>query len=475
MTTWRNVNQVSKVTRIAYGANLNQGKHDQLAEIADRLGLLRSEVWQRYGSIAGVGLTDRKIRDQWLAEGRRFDIPARLWKETLRVTIADITAYREAAKVEVRQAIRRHTSDEQEQKRLYTLLKYDRWTEDSYLRRQMREHFKHGQTQVDNQIVLDSDCYTTFELNGKTWLKVMGPVSGQRITIPLNTNIEISGSIRLILRDGRIEVHYAVEESSVCVTRPCGDKTLGIDKGYTEVYVDSDGDRHGEGLGKTLSTESDYLKVKYQRRNKLKAIADKKPRKRDKILKNNLGRKKLDQRKKQHRQKVRDKIYKATHSVVDKARQVVCEDLPGLIVGKSFGKNQNRRLSGWVKGIMAESLEAVTRRRGSAPLALVNAAYSSQTDSRYGVLLGERRGDRFYCFDGVLLDADHNAALNLLARLDDPEIGRFTPYKQVKSILLARTKQFTVDTGSTQALVAAAQDAPSLSTECELPFLINFG
>lgn len=465
---------MTKITRIvySYSQNLNQGKHDRLAEIASRLGRLRTEIWQRYGSIAGVGLTDRQIRDQWLAEGKQFDVPARLWKETLRDTFADIVSYREAAKVKVRQAIRRHTTDDLERKRLYTLLKYDRWLEDGFLRRQMRKHFKHGHTQVSNQIILDSNCYTTFELGGKTCLKVMSSIPRQRITIPLNTDIDISGTIRLILRDDRIEIHYAVDEESHCVTRPCGHQTIGIDKGYTEVYTDSDGDRHGEGLGELLSTESDYLKVKYQRRNKLKAIADKKPHKRDKILKNNLGRKKLDRRKKRHQQRVRDRVYKATHSVVDKAETIVCEDLTSPIAGKSYGKNQNRRLSGWVKGMMAESLESVIRRRGSAPLVVTSAAYTSQTDSRYGVLLGERRGDRFYCFDGEVFDADHNAARNLLARLDDPEIGRYTSYKQVKTILLARTEQFqkTVETGSTQALVAATQGIPPLSTECELPF-----
>ena len=54
-----------------------------------------------------------------------FKINATAWKETLRDTIANITAHREAAKVKVRQAIRRHTQDEQERKRLYTLLKPD--------------------------------------------------------------------------------------------------------------------------------------------------------------------------------------------------------------------------------------------------------------------------------------------------------------------------------------------------------------
>jgi len=62
-------------------------------------------------------------------------------------------------------------------------------------------------------------------------------------------------------------------------------------------------------------------------------------------------------------------------------------------------------------------------------------------DSRYGVLLGKRSGYSFHCFDGVVLQADENAALNVLARLHDQEIDRWTPYQKVKSILLERTKR----------------------------------
>ncbi|KAB1919044.1 transposase, partial [Micromonospora sp. ALFpr18c] len=89
-----------KTTRIAYSQRLNVGKYRALAEQARRLGRVRSEVWRRYGSVAGAGLTDRQVRDQWLAEGthRRFEVLANAWKETVRDAMADITASRESAK-----------------------------------------------------------------------------------------------------------------------------------------------------------------------------------------------------------------------------------------------------------------------------------------------------------------------------------------------------------------------------------------
>lgn len=202
----------SKVTRIAYGKDLNATKLNRLVEIADRLGKLRTEIWRRFGSINGVGVSHRTIRDQWLVEQREFDVPARLWEETLRDTLADIKAYCESAKEKVRRAIRKRTKDDKERKWLYTLLKSDKWLSDPYLRRMMRKHFKHGKTKVRNQIVLDTDCYKTFERDGQAWIAVMGLERGKRIVIPLNTIVQPTGTLRLIIRDGRVEIHYSIDE-----------------------------------------------------------------------------------------------------------------------------------------------------------------------------------------------------------------------------------------------------------------------
>lgn len=60
-------------------------------------------------------------------------------------------------------------------------------------------------------------------------------------------------------------------------------------------------------------------------------------------------------------------------------------------------------------------------------------------DSTNGLLEGKRIGDRFYRVNGDVLQADHNAALNVLARLNDSEITRYTPYKEVRRILLTRS------------------------------------
>jgi len=142
---------------------------------------------------------------------------------------------------------------------------------------------------------------------------------------------------------------------------------------------------------------------------------------------------------------------------------IVTEDLTSPIAGKKFGKNVSRRLSAWTKGVIASAIENVSRRRGSTVI-YVNAAYTSQMDSRNGTLSGKRCGEKFYCEDGEVLQADVNAARNVLARLYDSEISRWMPYKQVKAILLKRT--------SANRLKLLNQDSscrlPYLSTESEL-------
>ncbi|NJO18435.1 MAG: transposase [Thioploca sp.] len=427
-----------KATRIIESKNINQGKYKQLQKQAERLGKIRSKVWNSYSSIKGVLLTsDRTIRDQWTKEKRQFQVLANAWKETLRDSFGDIKAYYEASKKQVRKNLYQQIRNEEQRTSFYKKLKSDDWVTNNYLRRLMRKHWKHGRNHTHNQIVVRSDDYTTFQLGGRAWIKIPSLIKGRRIAIPLNTTVEPSGTLRLILHEGIGEVHYTIDVEE---TKNCGHATIGIDKGYTEVFVDSEGEHHGEGLGKILSKHSDKLNKKHQARNKLRAIANKKPHKKKHIIKNNLGRKKLNRQKQKVQFQIKDTIYQAVHKLIGKAKVIAAEDLTSPITGSKLGKNINRRLSAWTKGVIATALDSISRRRGSSVI-LVNSAYTSQMDSRYGILLGKRHGDSFYCFDGVVLQADENAARNVLARLYDSEIDRWTPFEKVKSILLERTER----------------------------------
>jgi hypothetical protein len=246
-----------------------------------------------------------------------FGLLANPWKETVRDAADDIAASRAAAKVKVRQAVRRRTTDPGERRRLLTSLKSDRWAKDRFLSRQMRGHWRHGKNHVRNQIVVRSDQYATFTLaeGGNVWLAVPGLERRSRVCIPLNTTVGPSGTLRLILRDCGVEVHYQVEASSLrSARRPCGGETVGIDRGYREVCVDSAGRRYGTGLGGLLTAESDRLRAKNARRASLRAVAAKAEQAGDlakagRIRCHNLGRVKYRRQAGRARQQIRTETY----------------------------------------------------------------------------------------------------------------------------------------------------------------------
>ncbi|MEU5943235.1 transposase [Micromonospora sp. NPDC047548] len=439
-----------KVTRIAYSARLNSGRYAVLVEQACRLGRVRSEVWQRYGSVLGVGsgLRDRQVRDRWLADGTHalFGVLANAWKETVRDAMADIAANLEAAKVDVRRAISRRTNDPAERKRMFTALKADQWASDPFLARQMRKHWKRGRNRTHDQIVVRADKYNTLvDGRGRLWLAIPGLEPRKMVRIPLSTTVAPTGTLRLILRSGRVEVHYQIDAAQMRSSqRPCGDRTLGVDKGYTEALTDSDGQPHGAGLGVLLTAQSDRLKERNRRRAKLRSIANTAALRGDhakahRIKVDNLGTVKRDRQAARHRARVRTEIFTAVHEVVDEAVTVIAEDLTKRFTGrKKLPKNINRRLAAWTKGVTAEALKSVSERRGST-LVPVNAAYTSQTCHRCGAF-GRRSGDRFHCTPcGVVWQADVNAAINILHRAGDPDIALHTPHHTVKQILQDRT------------------------------------
>lgn len=438
-----------KVTRVAYSKNLNDGKYNRLEEQARRLGVVRSLVWRQFGSMGGVAWSDRQIRDVWIVDGtaQTFGVLANSWKETVRDAVADITANREAAKVKVRHAINQRTKEVAERKRLFKLLKRDTWADDPFLARQMRQHRKRGRNRTHNQIVVRADQYKTFTLTegGNVWLAVSGLERRQLVRIPLNTTVAPNGTLRLILRSNRVEVHYAIDAKDMKSSkRPVGTRTIGVDKGYTEVLTDSDGRHHGTRLGDLLTSESDHRMDKNARRAKLRSIAQKAERRGDRakarrIRGNNLGTLKRDRRSAAWQRRVRNLTFKAVHAVADKAAVIVAEDLTKTFAGvKKLGKNTNRRLAAWTKGVTAEALNAVSDRRGSA-VRLVNAAYTSQVVP-FTNILGVRKGDRLHCTEcRAVWQPDHAGAVNILHRDGDPDITLFTPHTRVKQLLQERT------------------------------------
>lgn len=431
-----------KVTR-----TLQSNVPNSLAAICKTMGFVRADIWRRYGALGAVGKNADAIRKAITSANLygALQVDGTIRAETTKDVVNDILTYKAAALLKVRQAVAARSKDNSERKRLYTLLKRDQWLTDNFLHRQVRKHFRHGVSHAANQFIVRSDKHSSEVVDGQLVITIrIAAKYGNNIrlvTTSSGKNVNLTGSnLRIIVKDDLTEIHYASDKPE---GRVCGDQIIGVDKGYTEAFTDSDGVAHGPTFGAVLTQYSDQTAATGKQRNKLHAL-EKKHRcagritKADNIKVNNLGRKKIDGRKARTQKKLRTIAFQSAHTMMDKAAVVVSEDLTSPIAKKQQWKRFNRKMSSWAKGTLAEALESVCTQR-KARHVLVNAAYTSQMDSANGLLQGKRVGDKFYRENGDVLQADHNAALNVLARLDDSEISRFTPYREVRRILLARS------------------------------------
>jgi len=96
-----------------------------------------------------------------------------------------------------------------------------------------------------------------------------------------------------------------------------------------------------------------------------------------------------------------------------KATTVVLEDLSSLkksATGKSHSSRRSQVPFYTTKMFLTYKAQALGKR-----VETVNPAYTSKDDYR-GLQRGVRKGCRYYASDGVVLDADHNAAINIAKR-----------------------------------------------------------
>lgn len=476
--------ELTTVTRTLQASCTQFGALADVQAICRNMALVRADIWRRYGALGCISKSASDIRKDittrcWYAQ---LPVDGTIRAETTKDVVNDILTCKAAAAQKVRQAIARRINDVQERKRLFALLKQDQWLQDSYLHRMMRKHFRHGVSHCTNQFIVRSDKHQEVIIDGKLVVRILIATKfGAHIDLLINSsgkNVSLKGcNLRVVLKGDAVEIHYATTKK---IGRACGAGHLGIDKGYTEAFVDSDGQAHGTNFGRVLSAFSDTQSATGKQRNRLHALEKKhraagRTAKADRIRACNLGRIKLDACRDKVQQHLRTIAYQSAHTVVDKAALVVSEDLSSPISSKVGSKNQwrpyNRRMSGWAKGVLAQSLEEVCKQRG-AMHRTVNAAYTSQMDSHTGLLQGKRVGDKFYRESGDVIQADTNAARNVLARLNDPDIGRWTPHKEVRKILLSRSSGATE---RQEAPVGQAAKRRLRQRSADKSMLSNFG
>lgn len=208
--------------------------------------------------------------------------------------------------------------------------------------------------------------------------------------------------------------------------------------------TDTQGIRYGTQFGETLTKASDNHSQKMRKRHKLHALEKKlrisNPAQAKRLQKNNLGQKK---------QLTKSKCVKAT---LEKQMNTAINELiqtknPSILVTENLrhaftydkSKKMNRRLSSWMRGKLQDRIAFKALAEGFRH-EQVNPAYGSQSCPQCEFVdKGNRIGDRFQCLHCRHENtADRIAALNYARRFGDHEIGLYTPYRQVKTILQAR-------------------------------------
>jgi IS605 OrfB family transposase len=317
--------------------------------------------------------------------------------------------------------------------------------------------------------VADNCSYDlTRDEKGRVWLAVMTPVRGRRLALnlgPLPTQLEPRSTVA-ITRDGRggwmvTAAYPARQVSSVRPQLPHPLPVEAIDAGVTEVFTTTSGRRFGDGQYAVIAARAERDRARGKARNKLRGVhqrhlehaaaateagdhcrAAAARAKAARIQRHNLGHRKLSAQRDHDRAATKNIVYQAVHDLVDTAAHVIAEDLTGMRGKSKFGPAMNRVYAAWQRTFLADALASVPSRRGSA-VTLVNPAYTSQQVHPCGHL-GERRGKKVHCQtagcpqQGIVYDAETNAARNIRDRATDPQITRYTPHTEVKRILINR-------------------------------------
>ena len=443
------------VTRIGYCIG---GDVEKAREMAIRAGHLRSDIWNKYGSLKCWGISHASLYKEFQKTNPPsiYKLPQKQWQKTFERVINDIHACIEAGKTIVKKKIYRYFKPEKDSQgkeikatsfrdELIKSLKTLEWMKYPLLHRWMRQAYHRGHTYVDNQICVGISNGAVVKRISRNVVSVTigGDKEGNRKYKKLTLFFKVGritpkGIFQIIFNDNtnEIRLHFPkiVKRSHSVGVGQCG-----LDKGYTEAFTDSHNEVYGQGIGKVMTQSVKKRHTRGKGRNKLYQIAMKKNK--PQIFRCNLTKKRHQTLENKKKQTLITMVRTGVNQFFDKYQYAITEDLSFVVKNKKISRRINRNLSEWCKGTLQKALDEISYRRSSS-VTVVNAAYTSQVDSRFGVLLGTRKGDQFFTFDGEVLQADCNAARNIETRLDDPNITRFMKSTDVRKVLIKRTVSF---------------------------------
>lgn len=210
----------------------------------------------------------------------------------------------------------------------------------------------------------------------------------------------------IFIRDNRIFLSVPFEINSTPIK---DNTTVGVDMGIKRLFVTSDG---------IAFIDKQYLKE----RRKIRYIKRCLKSKNTKSAKRHLN-------KVIHRERnlSKDMCYRAAKALLDNtnASIIILEDLSKIKKNTSktsngFKRKQHNNMLSQVPFYLFKEILTNKAQLVGKQVETVSPTYTSQTDCRNGKRNGKRCGCRYYCNDGLVLDADWNASVNIALRAKHP-------------------------------------------------------
>lgn len=190
---------------------------------------------------------------------------------------------------------------------------------------------------------------------------------------------------------------------------PCNNNCIGVDMGIKRLFTTSDG---------IAFRDKNYLtrrrKLRYLKRT-LESVGTR------------SANKHLYKLRKKERKLSKDMCHRATNALLKStdASVIVIEDLSNIKKSTSksangFKRTRHNNMLSQVPFYMFKEILTYKATLAGKQVVSVSPQYTSQIDSRTGKKDGKRLGCRYYCSDGVVLDADWNASVNIAKKCKHP-------------------------------------------------------
>ena len=164
-------NEIHKLsTQIINAVLIDDAVRSELLDLMERLGIVRSESYNKLGSVRYWGMNWRDAYPEVRAfrTPESLGLPSKLMEWTVSDVAKAILAQQAATIANLRGKIwARYPGEENEEARLsaYQKLNSTEFLSDSFLSRIVRDEFQRGHTWVDNQIVYQPEAYSVTQVN----------------------------------------------------------------------------------------------------------------------------------------------------------------------------------------------------------------------------------------------------------------------------------------------------------------------